>query len=88
MGDPNVPPHARLSALEMKVAAIERRIGPCATCGGTGLVPNGLPSNGPEPCPECGPDEPEHKVIDLMHALEDSLDRAKTAAAIPPEATT
>ena len=26
---------------------------PCVTCTGTGLVPFGLPSNGPERCPDC-----------------------------------
>ena len=25
----------------------------CAGCNGTGLVPFGLPSNGPDPCPDC-----------------------------------
>lgn len=27
--------------------------GRCSTCNGTGLVPFGLPSNGPDPCPDC-----------------------------------
>jgi hypothetical protein len=25
----------------------------CPVCGGSGLVANGLPSNGPDPCPAC-----------------------------------
>lgn len=27
----------------------------CSVCGGSGLVGFGLPSDGPVPCPECGP---------------------------------
>jgi hypothetical protein len=38
------------TAIETRLAAPTE---PCATCDGRELVPNGLPSNGPDPCPDC-----------------------------------
>jgi len=33
---------------------IDRDAMVCSTCNGAGTVSDGLPSNGPQPCPKCG----------------------------------